>query len=246
MGKKALLTTLTVFAVALVGCGNKAASSVLEEPSSEAAMQVVAEAPSEEVSQPEETKPAPEKPKVEASEAIMKKPVVEVSKTEEVTEDVTEETTEQATMEPDEVKTNHIRLADGTVVEAGKSVPLDKLKDAIFVLNGDGLKEGEDYLCVCLVTKGEYLVAEDDFVDWAYDMTPIKPGEGFELSTIAELAAEDGYDNIYVNFVNAKEREEKMDEAFNAAYDKNGEFDKELYKDPVFESETELNFPVEK
>ena len=228
MRKTKLFAVILGMAV-LAGCSNQSepiTATVPEtveapteaEPVSEEPIEVTMDIPEPE--EPHEAAPAPEP----------------------VTEAVEEPTEEATEVVEDATETNHIRLKDGTVIEDGGKIKLEDVKDAVFVLNGKEIKKGDDYLTVAFVSKGRYLVAEDDFVNWAYENTT-KGGESFPIGKNYEYLATGDYDNIYVAIVNSAEREKAYDEAFEKA-SAGGEFDDEAFDVPPLESEKEFNFTV--
>ena len=120
----------------------------------------------------------------------------------------------------DSEQTNHIRLADGTIVENGGSIKASDLDGAVFVFNDMDLKEG-DYMLVTIGSMGAYYVDEDPEPNWAYD-TIAEKGREVDLEWVVGIVKEENYDDIYVGYIY-----------------------REDYNNGKYDDDVELNFAVE-
>ncbi len=120
----------------------------------------------------------------------------------------------------DNVKSVHIRLKDGTIIENGESIDSNMLDGAVVVMNDENLSDN-DYYLVTLASSGEYFMAEDPEPNWAYDTVIVKNREvGFEFTQ--NLINENSiYDNLYVGYI-----------------------DMEDYRNENYHNVTELNFNI--
>lgn len=120
----------------------------------------------------------------------------------------------------DDVKTVHIRLEDGTIVENGGSLKASNIEGAVVVFGDEALTE-HDYYVASILSVGEYHVAEDPEPNWAYD-TIIEKNHEYSLSDTAALL-EDTYDNLCITYI-----------------------DYDVYSQGNYDAAVELNFTLEK
>ncbi len=120
----------------------------------------------------------------------------------------------------DNVKSVHIRLKDGTIIENGESIDSNMLDGAVIVMNDENLSDN-DYYLVTLASSGEYFMAEDPEPNWAYDTVIVKNREvDFEF-TQSVINEDSTYDNLYVGYI-----------------------DIEDYRNENYHNVTELNFNI--
>ena len=120
----------------------------------------------------------------------------------------------------DNVKSVHIRLKDGTIIENGESIDSNMLDGAVVVMNDENLSDN-DYYLVTLASSGEYFMAEDPEPNWAYDTVIVKNREvDFEF-TQSVINEDSTYDNLYVGYI-----------------------DMEDYRNENYHNVTELNFNI--
>ena len=107
----------------------------------------------------------------------------------------------QCPVSKDNVKTNHIRLFDGTILKDESKVKVSDLKNASIVFNDKKLLEDTDYYIYFISSDYKYDIATDTCFDFAIDMA-IEKGHEYKLSDVANMFNKyNKYTHLSIGFI---------------------------------------------